>query len=109
MFQAAGAWFSFQGEEEREKKWTTFFPNIHSKYSHQTYMLLKADNTRTTEPEESINQAKTDIVFRKEGSFKVQLAMILIRNLGVFSRLPCDSENKSSELLHSYCGFFATG
>lgn len=107
MFQAAGAWFSFEGEEEREKKWT-FFPNIHSKYSHQTYMLLKPDSTRTTEPEEIINQAKY-IVFRKDRSFKVQLAMILIRNPGVFSRLPCDSENKSSELLHSYCGFFATG
>lgn len=38
-----------------------------------------------------------------------QLVIILIRNLGISSRLPCDSEKKSSELLHSHHDFFEIG
>lgn len=66
MFQAAGAWFSFKGEEELEEKWTTFFPNVHSKYNHQTYTLLKPDNTRPTESEGSLMKLNLTMILGKK-------------------------------------------
>lgn len=72
-------------------------------------MLLKPDNTRPRESEESVIKLNMTMFLGKKKSFKAQLAMILIRNLEVLSRLPWDSENESLELVHSYYGFFATG
>lgn len=55
MFQVGGAWFALDWEEELEKK-SKFSSRsyVHTKYSHQTYTLLKSDNIRPTEHEDNI-------------------------------------------------------